>query len=216
MSRAESLYLLANFISLGISLGITLYAYTKRHVQGTGAYVWFAGGQTLWILGFIMEMMTPGLNGKIFWESFQLTAGQLILVAFPVFAIQYTDTKLRNPRGLFRLSLIIPIVFTILLTTDSLHHLIYPNPHLQSAYIFPKLDYDNSLIVYAYAAYGYLMLLLGIFFLLRRYAHPHTLYRSQIAIIVVGFLIPIIGTVLMITGVFPAKTPLLSQLQLET
>jgi PAS domain S-box-containing protein/putative nucleotidyltransferase with HDIG domain len=203
MTRAESLYLLANFISLGLSLGVTFYAYTKRHVQGTGAYVWYAGGQTLWILGFIMGMITPNLGSKIFWEDFQFTAGQLILVAFPVFAIQYTDTKLRNPRGLFRLSLIIPVVFTILLTTDNLHHLIYPNPHLQSAFMLQKLDYDNTSILYAYAVYGYLMLLLGIFFLLRGYALPNKLHRSQIAIIVVGFLIPIIGTVLMLTGVFP-------------
>jgi PAS domain S-box-containing protein/putative nucleotidyltransferase with HDIG domain len=44
----------------------------------------------------------------------------------------------------------------------------------------------------------------GIILLLGRFMRPHTLYRSQIAIIIVGFLIPIIGTVLMLTGVSPA------------
>jgi PAS domain S-box-containing protein len=204
MTRAESLNFLANFIPLGLSLGVTFYAYTKRHVQGTGAYVWYAVGQTLWILGFIMGMIIPNLGGKIFWEGFQFTAGQLIVIAFPIFAIEYADYKIHRPRLMFWMSLIVPVVFTILVATNSLHHLIFLNPRLQSAHIFQKLDYDNTPVVYAYAIYSYLILSAGILLLLRRLAHPHKLYRSQIAIIIIGFLIPIIGTVVMLMDVSPA------------
>jgi PAS domain S-box-containing protein/putative nucleotidyltransferase with HDIG domain len=200
MTRAEILYLLANFLSLGLSLGVAIYAYNRRHIRGTRAYIWYAVGQTLWILGFIMGVISSSLGEKIFWEDFQWTAGQLILIAFPIFAIEYTDLKLRNPRLMFWLSLIVPTAFTILLVTDSQHHLIYLNPRLQPAHFFPKLDYDNTLFIYAYALYGYLVLSAGIILLLLRFAHPHKLYRSQIVIIVTGFLIPIIGTVLMLTG----------------
>jgi hypothetical protein len=101
MPRTQVLYLLANFLSLGLSLGVAIYAYNRRRVRGTGAYVWYAVGQTLWILGYIMGMINPSLGGKIFWEDFQWTAGQLILISFPIFAIEYTDYKLRHPRLMF-------------------------------------------------------------------------------------------------------------------
>ena len=207
MTRGEIIDLIPYFSSLALSIGVLAYAWSKRHVQGTSAYVWYASGQTLWILGFIMGILIPSLGGKIFWESFQYMAGLVIVVAFPVFAVEYTDYKFRNPRLMFRLSLIVPVVFTILLATDNLHHLIYSNPHLQPAHFFQKLDYDNTPIVYAYAIYSYLILITGIIFLLRRFANPYTLYRAQTAIIVVGFLIPIIGTVFMATGVLPKTLP---------
>jgi PAS domain S-box-containing protein/putative nucleotidyltransferase with HDIG domain len=151
-----------------------------------------------------MGMINPSLGGKIFWEDFQWTAGQLILISFPIFAIEYTDYKLRHPRLMFCLSLIVPAIFTILLATNSLHHLIYLNPHLQPAAIFPKLDYDNTPLIYAFALYSYLILSAGIILLLLRFVHPHKLYRTQIIIIVIGFLIPIIGTIPMLTGISPA------------
>ena len=204
MTRAEILYLSANLLSLGLSLGVAIYAYSRRHVQGTRAYVWYAFGQTLWILGFILGMVSPNLGGKIFWEDFQWIAGQLILVSFPIFAVEYSDYKPHNPKLLFRLSLIVPAVLTGLLVTDSLHHLFYINPRLQSAYIFPKLSYDNSPIVFAYAIYAYLILSAGVGLLMRRFAHPHALYRSQITVIIIGFLIPILGTVPMLMDFLPA------------
>ena len=204
MTRAQLLYLLANFLSLGLSLGVAIYAYGRRRVQGTRAYVWYAVGQTLWILGFILGTINPSLDGKIAWESFQWIAGQLILVSFPVFAVEYTNYKLRHPGLMFGLSLIVPAVFIGLVTTDGLHHLIYLTPHLQSAYIFPKLEYGDSPALYAYAMYSCIVLAAGIALLLRRFMHPHKLYRSQIAIIVIGFLIPIIGIVLTLTDFFPA------------
>ncbi len=204
MTRAEILYLLANLLSLGLSLGVAIFAYSKRRVQGTRAYVWYAFGQTLWILGFILGMTSPSLGGKIFWEDFQWTAGQLILVSFPIFAVEYSDYKLRHPGLMFRLSLIIPTVFISLLVTNNLHYLVYLNPRLQSAYIFPKLYYDNTPVMFAYAIYSFIVLSAGVALLLRRFAHPHKLYRSQIVIIVTGFLIPIIGITLTLTDFFPA------------
>jgi putative nucleotidyltransferase with HDIG domain len=207
MNISEVLYLVPYLGSLGLSLGVLFFAWQRRGMPGTGAYLWYVSGQTLLIFGFIMGIITPALGDKIFWEDFQYIAGFMIVTAFPIFAIEYTDYKIHNLKLIFSLSLIFPVFFTFLLATDSLHHLIYTNIHLQPTYIFQKLDYINTPLIFAYAIYCYLISSISIFLLLRRLIHPYGLYRSQIAIIIVGYLIPIIGSFFVLAGVLPANQP---------
>jgi putative nucleotidyltransferase with HDIG domain len=204
MSASKILYLVPYLGSLGLSLGIFIFAWLKSNTPGTRAYLWYIGGQTLYVFGFIMGMISRTLGEKIFWEDFQYMAGQLIVIAFIIFAIEYTDYKIYNTTLIFKLSLIFPAIFTALLATDHLHHLIYSHPYLQPVSIFSKLDYENTAFIFVYAVYSYLILSLGFTLLLRRLMHPLGLYRSQIAILIVGFFIPILGTVLILTGVWPS------------
>ena len=201
MTRAELLYLLPYFASLALSLGILYYTWERRSAKGVTAFAWFAAGQSLWIFGFIFELLSPSLTEKIFWDGFQWLAGVLLVIAFPVFAVQYAEYKLKNPRRLFILSLIVPAAFVMMLMTDGWHHLIYPNSHLNGAVPFPELIYDFTWVAYGYAIYGYGVLFWGVGLLAQRLYRPHGLYRTQTVIILFGFLIPIIGTVLTLFGV---------------
>jgi putative nucleotidyltransferase with HDIG domain/PAS domain S-box-containing protein len=196
MTRSELFYLLPYFVSLALSLGILYYTWERRSAKGVTAFTWYAAGQTLWIFGFIVELLTPDLAGKMFWDGFQRLAGIVIVVAFPIFTVQYTEYKFKNPRRAFILSLVVPAIFVIALMTDSIHHLIYPNPHLSSDYLFPELLYDFTWVIYGYALYSYVILFWGVGLLVQRLFLPHGLYRTQGAIITFGFVIPILGTVL--------------------
>ncbi len=85
--------------------------------------------------------------------------------------------------------------------TDNLHHLLYPNPHLVSGSPFSELLYDFTWVIYLYAVYGYAITFWGVGLLARRLVQPHNLYRVQTAIVIFGFLIPIIGTVFTLFGI---------------
>jgi len=196
MTRSEVLYLLPYFASLALSLGILYYTWERRSAKGVTAFAWYAFGQTLWIFGFIIELVASDLYEKIFWDGFQWLAGLLLVIAFPVFAVQYTEHKLKNPQRLFFLSLIMPVIFAVILMTDGFHHLIYSNPHLIAEHPFPELSYDFTWAVDGYALYSYVAMFWAVGLLIQRLLRPHGLYRTQIAIIIVGFLIPIIGTIL--------------------
>ena len=101
MSRTELLYLLPYFVSLALSLGILYYTWERRTAKGVTAFTWYAAGQTLWIFGFIFELLSPDLTEKIFWDGFQWLAGVFLVIAFPVFAVQYTEYKFKNPQRMF-------------------------------------------------------------------------------------------------------------------
>ena len=101
MTRTEALYLLPYFASLALSLGVLYYTWTKRSAKGASAFTWYVAGQTLWIFGFILELISPDLFDKIFWDGLQWLASLLIVVTFPVFAVQYTEYKFKDPRRAF-------------------------------------------------------------------------------------------------------------------
>ena len=178
-----------------------VFSWRYRQVQGAYAYIWHVVGQCLWISGYIFELLSPQLGGKIFWDKFQYVAGLIILVAFPVFAVQYTDTILRRSKILFFASFLVPISFIILLLTDNQLHLLYPNPYLVYRDYFDELRYEFTWLVYVYAAYSYLVSLFGLTILIRRLIRPHRLYRSQILTIVLGFVLPLFFTILTTAGI---------------
>jgi len=196
MTRSEIFYLLPYFISLVLSLGILYYTWERRSAKGVTAFTWYMAGQALWVFGFIIELLAPDLSGKMFWDGFQWLAIQLLVVVFPVFAVQYTEYKFKNPQRMFALSLIVPALLVITLMTDGFHHLIYSNPYFTKDLPFPELLYNFTWIIYGYALYSYAILFWAMGLLVQRLFRPHGLYRTQLAIITFGFLIPIIGTAL--------------------
>lgn len=196
MNTVEILHLLPYLASLGLSLVALLYAWSRHGTQGTQAFIWYAGGQSLWIFAFILEVLPWSLQGKIFWHDVQWLGELISVVAFPVFAAQYSEYHLRNSRLLFQLSLIVPILFVLLLVTDNLHHLIYTNPHARVESFFVELEYEKTPIYYAISVYRYLIAFTGVTFLVQRFRLSHILFRTQITVILIGFLIPIIGNFL--------------------
>ncbi len=201
MTREEVLYLIPYFISLAISISVPVYAWSRRQAQGAIAFTWYGIGQALWIAGFILELAARDITGKIFWDGVQWIAGFVILIALPVFIVQYSEYKLSNPNLLFRLSFIVPVLFSLCLLLDQNLHWIYQNPRLTSDIPFPELLYDYSSIIYLYAVYSYLVTIWGVYTLVRRIIHPHSLYRTQIILITLGFLIPLAGTIFAILDI---------------
>ncbi len=200
MTREEFLYLLPYSFSLALSLGITLYAWGHRRVQGAKAYAILASTQTLTILGFILELLSPDLARKMIWDKFQWVTFAVYAVAIPNFAVQYTGYKIPNPKLVWRLASIVPAAVIIFVLADPWLHFIYPNPQVDHSLIFGELQYDFTWFVYAFAAYGYLAALLAVAVLARRIVRPHRLYRAQVTAVIIGLLIPVLGTVFSLIG----------------
>src|SRR5262245_44776925 len=145
MSREEILYLTPYVFSLLLSIGVFFYTWRHRHVRGASAYTWYVGGQSLTILGFIFELVSPTLGIKIFWDKFQwLTISYLVVLPFLIFTIQYAESTLIHPTLDLGFIILFLIGFTALLLTDNVHHLFYPNPHLSADHPFPELEYDYT------------------------------------------------------------------------
>ena len=201
MGREEIIYLIPYAGSLGITIGILIYTWLRRNATGANIFFWFIFGQTLYIFGNILETIAFDFRIKLFWESFQWVVASIPVIAFPFFAIQYTEYKIRYIKRLFVAACIVPLGFSILVITDPLHNLIYHNPQVIQTRLFSALVYDYSPLFIAYTIYVYFIALLSGTLLVLRMMQPHQLYRIQIGFILVGFLFPLLGSILSLTEI---------------
>lgn len=193
MNREEIFYLLPYLFSLALSLGILIYTWQHRYVRGARAYTWFMGGQTLALLGFILELVSPNLQTKIMWDKFQwLAYSFLVFIPFLLFAIQYSEYRPRWQRLMWVIWLGLPCLFTLALLTDGIHHQIYPSPYLSAEYPFPELQYSYTPLVIIYSLiFIYGANLYGISLLVRRAIQSFNLHSRQYWTIIAGFFIPL-------------------------
>ncbi|HMU93296.1 MAG TPA: histidine kinase N-terminal 7TM domain-containing protein [Anaerolineales bacterium] len=196
MTRSEIPHLIPYLVSLAVSIAVFVYTWSRRKARGAFAFSFYGLGQSLWLTGFICELTSSDISTKIFWDSFQWFAGFFILISLPIFLVQYTEYKLNYPRLLFGLSFIVPILFSSVLFLDQNLHWVYRNPHLSTQGFFTELLYDFTPLVYGYAFYALLILAWGLRILFQRITHSHSLYQTQMIMISLGLLIPILGMAL--------------------
>jgi len=196
MNSEKVFYLLPYLLSLLLSSGIFVYAWQRRNIKSVGIYVWFVSGQTLSILTFILELASPNLETKLIWDKIQWITQAVYIVAYVAFAIQFTGTRLSHPRIFWAGMIIPPLLISILAATDGVHHLIYPDPRLNTAQPFAELEYTFTILIYIYSLYIYSSTFYGIGLLLRRALERKNPNRIQFGITALGFLIPVALSIL--------------------
>jgi signal transduction histidine kinase len=196
MDLSPTLLVPAYLISSVISGLIAWYCWQRHEVNGAREYAVVALSQVLWTVGLILELASPDLGGKIFWDNAQFIAMAGWLLAFLAFTLRYTERGLPRPRIGFALLAMPLIALVVLAYTDPLHGLIRANVRLVPGQSYNALLYNFTgplwvLTIYSYGAY------LGcVLMLLANPARSNPMYRSQIGFLLVGTLVPIAGSVL--------------------
>ncbi|HEU5097980.1 MAG TPA: histidine kinase N-terminal 7TM domain-containing protein [Roseiflexaceae bacterium] len=187
---------LAYLISSVISALIAWHCWQRHEVNGAREYAVVALSQSLWTIGLIFELTSPELDRKIFWDNAQFVTTASWLLAFLTFTLRYTERRLPRPRITFAL-LAVPLVALIVLAyTDPLHGLIRAHIRLVPGPSYNVLLYDFTGPLWALAIYSYGAYLACVLMLLVNPARSNPMYRSQIAFLLIGTLVPIIGSVL--------------------
>nr|MBN1230116.1 PAS domain S-box protein [Anaerolineae bacterium] len=196
------LYLIPYIASLVISGGVGIYSWRRRATAGTSAYAWVALGSGLWTLGYLFELAANSLEGKIFWDTSQFVGMFVVAIAFLAFAHKFTRIKRQYPRWIWILLSIVPAILMLFYATNSLHHRARPTAWLEPHQPFSILVYDFSTLDWIGFIYAYGLILSGIIILLTRFFQHHSVFRMQISIILLGTLIPAIGSLFPLMGVW--------------
>ena len=200
MTGAAALYLIPYFLSCAISLGVGLYAWRRREENAAAPFAWIAVSQGITTLGYILELLSPTLRGKIFWDNLQFVGFVVWPLALLAFVLKYTGQKLAYPR-LVWFSVAFPGFFALLLVfTDQWHHFIRPSSTLIPGDPFPALVYDFTLTIWLSFLYFIVVMAGSLWVLLNRLAFPQRLYRAQILVITIGTLVPLVGITLTALG----------------
>lgn len=187
-------YLIPYFASAFISFGIAFYAWQRRQMPGSKSFGIMVLSQAVWTFGYVCELVTPTLQGKVFWDNMQFVTWFIWPLSFFAFVCEFSGRRWRRPRLLWSLLSVPAVIFFLILFAEKQYHLIRPDSVLIPGEPFSALYYEFSMVVLIATAYLYTLVFSGIYLLVKRFARAqHGLYRKQTGFILVGTLIPIIG-----------------------
>jgi PAS domain S-box-containing protein len=194
-------YLVPYLISAAISGGIGAYAWYRRAVAGAWAFAVVALAEALWTLGYACELASGRLEAKVFWDNVQWIGAFAWSMAFWALALQYTGRRWPRRRRTWRLLAIVPAVFLLLVFTNRFHEWVRPGAWLVPGEPFAELVYDFTAVQVFAALYAYALVLYGLWLLVDYAIRSPRFYRAQVALIGLGTLVPLVGTVLTLAGV---------------
>jgi len=192
--------LLPYLFSLVITLSLAVFTFRRRSVLGARAFSIVIFVEMLETVGFILEMVDPTLNGKMFWDDVQWFTTFLFPVASLYFIIVYIGRFSPAFLGWLGLLAVGSLGFGTVISADLFPGLGIIFPRLIAAEPYSVYTYEFGPIILIGSIYSYILLLSGFFVLGREGFRQKGIYRLQTLIILVGLLIPVSGTVLVLAG----------------
>jgi PAS domain S-box-containing protein len=209
------IYLWPYLIATLISAAIGIYAVRQRAVVSARFFALVALAEATASLGYTFELMSPTLTGKIFWDNMQWLSDMAVATAVLLFALVYTGHKAVHARRTRLMLAVVPLIVMLLIVTDPLHGWLHPAPGVIPGEPFSTLAYDFNALVLGLTLYGQGIMLLGILILLRHFMgagrlqqpwkpqRPRRFYRHQIAPVIIGYMIPLVGSIISVSQVIP-------------
>lgn len=190
-------YLLVYFSALVLSAVVFYYAWKNRSGKGIQFFAWSVLLEISWLIGYLIELNSPAIEAKIFWDNFEYIGALLAPVFLLGFAVEFTEIKVSTRRLTMSLALIAGLlILAIFIFSSQSAGLVRVNPQIEPGTPFDELTYDFGPV--SNLANYYLLLLafvyLGVLFagLFRKLS----VSRLQVGLVLVGTLIPIAGSVL--------------------
>ncbi len=193
MFSKKILFLIPYIIAFFISLSVAAITWRRGRVKGARVYAVVVLAQTSIILGYILELASTSLEGKLFWDDFQWAGLLVWAYLFPIFSFQITESEWAKKTSTWWLLAVVPVGFGVMLLTNSLHGWVHQDAWLEYGNHFNSLRYDFTPLVWGFAVYGYLSMILSFAYLLLKYFQTHRIYRNQIGAVVIGTGIPLLG-----------------------
>src|SRR5688572_22986598 len=195
-------YVAPHAVSLLVELGVAAYALSRHRLRSAAAFGCAVLGQAFWTFGYLCEVWSTDLAGKVFWDNLQLIGTVAWCVGFFYFALQFTQRVLAHPKLTAGAHILFWGSYLLLAFTDAYHGLIRGDAHL----VYGK---GPAALVYSFtwptwlASVGFF----ACFGVSLAYLTAHALqaqpYRTQSLFIVLGTSVPMLGALLTLFGVFP-------------
>lgn len=192
----ENLAYLPIFFSLFLTCAVCGYAWRRRLAPDARAFIQLTLLEAFWLIGYLLELVSPSLRAKLFWDDFQFFGSMFIPYFLLVFAYEYTGNghllSLRVKRILIALSLL----FMFLLYTNPLHGWVRnSNAWIIPGKPFDVLLYDFTPLMWVSFTYTYLASLVAIIVFIWNLKRINRLFQMQSWIIIAGFTLPTLGSI---------------------
>ena len=186
--------------SAAITGGIAIYAWRRQAEPGAGPFAGLMAATTLWAVcaGATLLARDPEIHLLI--EQGQWAATVFVPVFWVLFALTYTGhDELVSGRTVLLLS-IIPLASLVLGLTNPLHGLVWVDTRVYVVSGIAIAVKQAGIWYWVFVIYGYTLIGIGTFLILRLVFVSDYLFLDQAALLVVGTVVPLIGNAVSVTG----------------
>ncbi|MBN2118290.1 MAG: PAS domain S-box protein [Anaerolineales bacterium] len=196
-------YIIPLLIAGAASVWVAYYSWSHRGVSGASALTFLALAAGTWTIGYALELAGADLDTKVLWSKIQYFGVTTVPLLWLIFCYNYfNQNRLLPPRVIGALG-IIPLITLLLVFTTEYHGLIWERYFISRIGDFSYLEVTHGLWFWIYLAYGYFLLIIGTYFIIRLIRHKHGLYRGQITALIAAAVTPWVGNFLYISGLIP-------------
>ncbi|MDA0242325.1 MAG: ATP-binding protein [Chloroflexi bacterium] len=197
--RSDQLpYLVPYFLSAALMLAMLAYLWRQRANPLARYYGWVIVAQFVSTVAYVLEIAADELAIKAFWDDLQWGTLSLAGILGIYFTLHVVERPPRNPLRFWVAIASVPVVFSVLIATNSWTELVRTNSVVLPAEPFSVFTYTFTPITYLYSVFYLLGLgFVTIGLLVAHVRRTDSTYRSQAIIILIGVSVPII------TGLFP-------------
>ncbi len=157
----------------------------------------------VWSTGYAFELSSVDLPMAVGWLKVEFVGIVAVPLSWLIFVLDYTGREKWLTRRYLGFLSAAPLATLALAWTNELHGWLWRDMRLDSSGAVSWLSYNFGPWLWGYTLYSYSLILLGVFLLIRTFAHAPRLYRAQAWALVAGALLSLAGDVLSILGLSP-------------
>jgi len=188
----QTAFLLLLAISIVISLSLAAYASRRRDVVGALPFAVMLVGEAIWAFSYMIEIASPELEAKLFWNNCKYSAADIMAAALFVFALQYSGRGAHLKRVWWLLFVFPAITFTLIWIAP-FRNLIRVGIGLNISGAFPILAHRYGFWAWVEIVYNVFLELVSVGILISHFIHAPRIYRIQIATVIIGAVVPLAG-----------------------
>lgn len=196
-------YFLLMFTSGTVLLLLVVMALFRRNVKGAISYAALMMAVCAWSYLYAIALQVTDLGLIAFFSKYAFIAISFVPVLWVSFVLDYTGREKYLTKRNIGLLLIIPLLSVAISLTNDFHHFFYSVSAIQESLGVSLLTGEFGFWYYVHTFYNYTLLFSGMGYLLLVYLQSPKVYRSQIALVIVGGMLPWLGNLLYINSVLP-------------
>lgn len=190
-----SFFSLALFAGFVIALTLAAVILTRRPAPGIVPLTCLMVAASIWILASAFEVAATDIPVKVIWNQVSYIGITSSGIFWLIFALDYSGSSWwKKPRNILLIS-VVPILTLAMVWTNDLHHLEWSSVHIVDGPMGLTSVWGKGTLYYVNPVTQYLLYLAGIV-VLYRLATKRTIYRKQVALIITGNIVPIVGNIL--------------------
>ncbi|MDG6228969.1 MAG: PAS domain S-box protein, partial [Candidatus Thermoplasmatota archaeon] len=184
------LLILSGLISLNLSFYTWRRFWSKRKIEPARFFSIILLAVFIWALGSALAVIGSNQSLIYFWEQFKYIGILIIPPSWAILSLQWTGRSAwMTPRRIMSLY-IIPSFILILIFTDPIHHLIWERIDYQSFGPYTLTVTTHGIAWWSMWMYSYVMIAIGMLYLLNGFLNTRYIYKKQALILLVGSFFP--------------------------